>query len=544
MSSTTSVEFHPSCWGDYFVNITPLDEATRHQMEQEVGSMKEEVKKELLDTTHHHKPTKQIELIDAIERLGVMYHFENEIEQVLDKIYGTFLRECENNSLYHVSLGFRILRQHGFSISCDVFKRFITTKGLHSLISNDLEGILSLYEACHVQIHEDDILEDALAYTTNHLKSVVGQLESQYLTDQIAHALHQPVHKGIIRVETRSYISFYEQNPSHNETLLRLAKVDFNLLQSLHQMEMKDLAIWWKRLHAKLPYARDRSVECYFWTLGCYYEPQYSLARKIFTRLFMVVQTLDDIYDSYGTFQERQLLIEAIHRWDYSYVKKLSKYFNDCYKALLETYDEAEQDLSSEGRSFYMHYWKEQMKQNCRAWFDEAEWCNRKYIPTYDEYIEVALISIAQTAGIAAAFLGMGEIATKESFEWVARNPMPKMVRSSDIILRLMNDIGGHKFEQKREHVASAVECYMRQHGIKYEVQAYEELEQQVKDAWKDVNEGMLKQHAIPKALLDVVLNLTRVPDVMYKGRTEGYTFVNKTIQQKVASILIEPISI
>ncbi|KAK9706798.1 hypothetical protein RND81_07G151900 [Saponaria officinalis] len=541
MSSVTSVEFQPSCWGDYFANITFLHEGIKRQMEQEVRNMKEEVKKELLSIVG--KTTKQLEFIDAIERLGIAYHFEEKIEQVLDKLYPTYLNECDNYNLYHVSLGFRILRQHGFKVSCDVLKRFMTKKGLKSMITNDLEGILSLYEACHVEIHEDDILEEALAYATTYLTSAVNQLnESHYLVDQVVHALHQPVHKGIIRVESRQYISFYEHNPSHNVTLIRLAKLDFNLLQSLHHMEMKDLAIWWKGLHAKLPYARDRSVECYFWTLGCYYEPQYSLARKIFTRLFMVVQTLDDIYDSYGTFEERQLLIEAIHRWDYSYVKKLPKYFNDCYKALLETYDEAEQDLSREGRSFYMDYWKQQMKRNCQAWFEEAEWCNRKNIPTYDEYIEVSLISIAQTAGIAAAFLGMGEIATKESFEWVARDPMPIMVRSSDIILRLMNDIGGHKFEQKREHVASAVECYMRQHGITNEVQVYEELEKQVKDAWKDLNEGMLKPYAIPKPLLDRVLNLTRVPDVMYKGRTEGYTFVNKTIQHKVASVLIEPI--
>ncbi|KAL9232164.1 hypothetical protein vseg_007303 [Gypsophila vaccaria] len=139
----------------------------------------------------------------------------------------------------------------------------------------------------------------------------------------------------------------------------------------------------------------------------------------------------------------------------------------------------------------------------------------------------------------------MGEIiATEESFDWVARNPMPKMVRSSDIILRLMNDIGGHKFEQKKEHVASAVECYMKQHGIKDEVQAYEEFEKQVKDAWKDVNEGMLKHYAIPKQLLNIILSLTRVPDVMYKGRTDGCTFVFKTIQQKVASLLIRPIAL
>ncbi|XP_074269867.1 putative sesquiterpene synthase [Silene latifolia] len=537
--SQATVDFEPSCWGDYFLHVTPLDEATKQEMEQEVGKLKEEVKNELLARVN--EPTKQLELVDAIERLGVAYHFDTNIEEILDQFYMTYLKECDKYNLHHVSLGFRIFRQHGFNVSCDVFKRFMSKKGLQDDISNDLEGILSMYEACHVEIHEDDILEEALMHTTSILKSMAHKFGSP-MAQQVEHALHQPVHKGIIRVESKQYISFYQLNPSHNVTLLQLAKLDFNLLQSLHQMELRDLVLWWKGLHAKLPYARDRSIECFFWTLGCYYEPQYSVARKIFTRLFMVVQTLDDINDSYGNIQDRQLLIQAVHGWDYSYVNQLPKFYNDCYKALLETFDEVEQILANQGRSFCSHYWKVQMKINCQAWFDEAKWCATKYIPTYDEYIEVALISIAQTAGIVAAYLGLGEIATQESFEWVSQIPMPKIIRSSDIILRLMNDIGGHKYEQDREHVASAVECYMKQHGISNEVQVYEELEEKVKDAWKDVNEGMLKPYAIPKPLLDIILNQTRVPDVMYKGRTEGYTLVNKTIQQKIASVLIDPV--
>ena len=40
---------------------------------------------------------------------------------------------------------------------------------------------------------------------------------------------------------------------------------------------------WWKDLDfaTKLPFARDRIVECYFWIVSVYFEPQYSLARKI-----------------------------------------------------------------------------------------------------------------------------------------------------------------------------------------------------------------------------------------------------------------------
>ncbi|XP_074269868.1 putative sesquiterpene synthase [Silene latifolia] len=539
-STQASVDFQPSCWGDYFLHVIPLDEATKQEMEEEIGNLREEVKKELLATVE--EPTKQLELVDAIERLGVAYHFETNIEEILDQLYKTYLKENDKYNLHHVSLGFRIFRQHGFNVSCDVFKRFMSNEGFQDNISNDIEGILSMYEACHVAIHEDDILQEALELTTTLLRSLVDQLKSP-MADQIEHALHQPLHKGIIRLESKHFISFYQQNPTHNKTLLRLAKLDYNLIQSLHQMELRELVRWWKGVHAKLPFTRDRSVECQFWVVGCYYEPKYALARKILSRMNMILQMFDDFFDSYGTIEEKQLLVQAVYRWDYSYVDQLPKYFNECYKTLLDSFVEAEQDVEKQGESFGIRYCKEQMKINCEAWFQEAKWCKSNHIPTYDEYIEVALVSVAQTTIIIAAYLGMGEIATKEAYEWVSQNsPMPKVVKACSIILRLMNDIGGHKFEQDREHVASSVECYMKQHGISNEIQVYDELENHVKDAWKDINEGMLKPYAIPKALLERILFLARVTDTFYKGRTDGYTFVNETIQQKIASILIDPV--
>ncbi|XP_074267341.1 putative sesquiterpene synthase [Silene latifolia] len=207
-------------------------------MEEEIGNLKEEVKKELLKIVE--EPTKQLELVDAIERLGVAYHFETNIEQILDKLYKKYLKECDKYNLHLVSLGFRIFRQHGFIVSCDVFKRFMSNKDFQDDISNDIEGILSMYEACHVAVHGDDILEEALELTTTLLKSLVNQLKSP-MADQIEHALHQPLHKGMIRLESKHFISFYQKIHSHNKSLLRLAKLDFNLLQSFHQMELRDL---------------------------------------------------------------------------------------------------------------------------------------------------------------------------------------------------------------------------------------------------------------------------------------------------------------
>lgn len=66
----------------------------------------------------------------------------------------------------------------------------------------------------------------------------------------------------------------------------------------------------------KLPFARDRMVECYFWIIGVYFEPQYCLARKILTKIVAMASTIDDIYDVYGTPEELELFTKAIERLD------------------------------------------------------------------------------------------------------------------------------------------------------------------------------------------------------------------------------------
>ena len=73
---------------------------------------------------------------------------------------------------------------------------------------------------------------------------------------------------------------------------------------------------WWKALNfsEKLPFIRDRVIECYFWILGVYFEPEYLLARRMLTKVIAMTSAIDDIYDVYGTFEEIELFTEAVDR--------------------------------------------------------------------------------------------------------------------------------------------------------------------------------------------------------------------------------------
>ncbi|KAK9674001.1 hypothetical protein RND81_12G204300 [Saponaria officinalis] len=533
--------FHPCHWGDHFLNITHHDQETVIQKEQEVQKLKVRVG-ELLRATK--EPQNQITLIDTLERLGVAYHFENEIDETLKSSFESFLSDCENADLNNVSLRFRIFRQHGFYVPSDVFNKFKEDQNgrFKESLASDVQGMLSLFEASHVRVHDDKILDEALAFATPHLETMAKELSSP-LGEQVAHALHQPLHLGMPRVEARFYISIYEKDPSHDELLLHFAKVDFNFVQSLHQKELKDLKRWWKGLHMKASYSRDRITEAFFWIVGVYFEPKFAFARKLFGKVFKSTTLTDDTYDAYGTLDELKLLTQAFQRpWNKDVAKELPDHVKWGYYAFVETCEEVEEELAKEGRAFCAGYLRQQVIDLSKEYMQEAEWCHQNYVPTYEEYMKNALVTSPYPLGTIASFLGMGEIASEEYFRWASQKPIPDIIRAASTILRLMNDMGGHKFEQSRKHVASAVQCVM-EHKKVSENEANEILSKEVEDAWKLINQAMLQPYVIPKLLLTRILNLARSAHVIYHGTNDGFTHVNQTLKDKVDSVFARPIS-
>lgn len=98
------------------------------------------------------------------------------------------------------------------------------------------------------------------------------------------------------------------------------------------------------------------------------------------------------------------------------------------------------------------------------------------------------------------------------------------------------------QFEQQRGHSASAVECYMKQHGATMEV-AKRELWKQVDDAWKDINEGLLRPTAVPAPLLNMILHIMRMMDVIYR-EIDIYTFPEAEMKDIITSLFVKPLPV
>ncbi|KAF7123140.1 hypothetical protein RHSIM_Rhsim12G0120300 [Rhododendron simsii] len=398
--------FTPSLWGDRFSSFT-LDTQLLEKCSKEVEVLKEEVKDMLVldnDDVGRGKSAgaEKMVLIDALERLGVSYLFQKEIEELLENMFPKFEEYCHvfHDNLFMVSLHFRVFRRHGYDLSS-------------------------------------------------------GK--------------------------------------------------------------------WWKEwdLRSHIPYVRDRAVECFFYSTAVCFEPQYSLARLVLTKAMIMISILDDTYDAYGTYEELKCFTNAVQRWDMNAIDQLPKYMKPIYKALLNIHDEFYQEImAKKGINYSVQYLEEAYKEVIRCYDVETEWLKKGYVQTMEEHLANALVTVTSPLLTTAAFVGMGEIATPEAFQWL--QSQPRILMACSTIFRVINDIQSCKTEDERSHVTTGVDCYMKQYAVS-RAEAIGELLKIIENAWIDINEEMMRPTMISRDLVIRVLNFTRLYGVVYKYN-DGYT--------------------
>ncbi|XP_077219732.1 (-)-germacrene D synthase-like [Tasmannia lanceolata] len=94
-------------------------------------------------------------------------------------------------------------------------------------------------------------------------------------------------------------------------------------------------------------------------------------------------------------------------------------------------------------------------------------------------------------------------------------------------------------FEQERRHVASTIQCYVKEYGAS-EKEVGEKPEEIIMIAWKDINQAYLEL-PVAHTLLMRVVNLTRVMKVLYQYN-DGYTFSSGKTKERIKSLFVDPI--
>jgi len=92
---------------------------TDDNVKQQAEKLKEEVKS-IFQSSMNQNIVQKLNFIDSVQRLGVSYHFQQEINQELEQIYNTYTKNTsinEDGDYHFFALLFRLLRQQGYGIS-------------------------------------------------------------------------------------------------------------------------------------------------------------------------------------------------------------------------------------------------------------------------------------------------------------------------------------------------------------------------------------------------------------------------------------------
>lgn len=112
--------------------------------------MKDHVKEMLVAS--RNDPVEEVVLINLLCRLGVSYHFENEIEERLNHIFEMqpdVLAAEKDCDLYTTAILFRVFRQHGFKVSSGKYLLHTCRGGtmVNKIIIMDLLKVLLIYSS-------------------------------------------------------------------------------------------------------------------------------------------------------------------------------------------------------------------------------------------------------------------------------------------------------------------------------------------------------------------------------------------------------------
>ncbi|KAK2998780.1 hypothetical protein RJ639_024392 [Escallonia herrerae] len=114
----------------------------------------------------------------------------------------------------------------------NVFMKFKDGSGnFKACLCEDTKGLLCLYEASYLSMEGETILDEAREFTTKALKETLQTGTDQDLATLVNHALDQPLHWRVPKVEARGFIDAYKKRLDANPTLLELAKLDFNIVK-------------------------------------------------------------------------------------------------------------------------------------------------------------------------------------------------------------------------------------------------------------------------------------------------------------------------
>ncbi|XP_055807876.1 (3S,6E)-nerolidol synthase 1-like [Solanum dulcamara] len=456
-------------------------------------------------------------LVDALQRMGIEHHFQEDIQSILQKEYEESACFLKYQTPFDVSLCFRLLRQEGYHVSSDVFKKFKNnddgTFGLN--LSQDVNGLIGLYEASQLGVEGEHILDEVANFSSEHLNTCLAHNDSYVQAKIIKETLKYPYHKSLASWKAKSFINNFKGiNGWGRSTLQELANIDYSITKEIHQHELAQVFRWWKSLGLaeELKLLRDQPLKWYTWPMAVLTDPRMSQQRIELAQCISFVYVIDDIFDVYVTVEELTLFTQAVNRGELSAMMNLPEYMRSPYKALYDT-------INSIGNNIYKIYGRNptQNLRNmwaslCNAFLKEAKWFASGVVPTTDEYLKNGLVSSGVHVVLVHMFYILGLGVSSIHLEDISA-----MSSSTAMILRLWDDLGSAKDENQEGNDGSYIECYMKENKDASIELAREHVLKLIEDEWKQLNkEYFCLMSPSSRSFSKASLNSARMVPLMY----------------------------
>ncbi|KAL3627590.1 hypothetical protein CASFOL_028953 [Castilleja foliolosa] len=540
MEARRSGNYESTIWDDDYVQSL-TSPYVGQEYETQALKLKMQVKTIINETKN---VLDQLEMIDHLHRLCISNYFEDEVNKIMNTIYQTLMNQdknVESNDLYFTALQFRLLRQHGYLVPQEVFSSFMDKDvNFKACLASDVKGILSLYEASFLSMENENILDLAKEFSTHHLKERLEQITDPSLVELVKHALELPVHWRVHKLEAQWFINVYESMLGSNIVLLQLAKLDYNILQAKYQQELKQLSRWYKDsgLSEKLGFARHRLAESFFWALGVTPEPQFGYAREILIKMSVLITIMDDIYDVYGTLDELEVFTDTVERWDINGLDRLPEYMRIYFLALFNFANEMAYRIMKEQGFNIISNLRKLWAEQSRAYYLEARWFHSGYIPTTDEYLNLAWVSVTGPVILLHAYFSISKPINKSQLTNLEL--YPGLIRWPSMVLRLADDLGTSSEEMKKGDVHKSIQCYMHETGC-CEEDARKYVKHLIDVNLKKMNKDILMEKPIGK-FSKVAMSLARIALCMYQFG-DGYGAPHLETKENMVLLIIKPIS-
>ncbi|CAH9050509.1 unnamed protein product, partial [Cuscuta epithymum] len=482
-------------------------------------------------------------VVDNIEKLGISRHFNEEIRNVLDETYRCWMQGDEEIFMDASTCGlaFRMLRMNGYNISAGPVTRFLegTICNITAGHPKDIYTMLDLYQALEIICNLEDYVYEKHNRWFEILRqelssdSLYSDIHTREIHKQVKDVLSVPFYANLERVANRRYIEHYNVENARisktsyssnfcNKDVLSLAVQDFNLCQSIHREELKQLERWVaKNGLDKLKFARKKSAYCYFSAAATLFPPEQSDVRIAWAQNGVLTTVVDDFFDIGGSMEELRNLIQLIEKWNISVSteccsEEVQIIFSALHSTISEIGGKALRWQERDVTSHIIEIWLNLLNSMLR----EAEWTRNMSVPALDDYMENSYISFALGPIVLPALYLVGPKISEEIIQHPEYHHLFKLMSTCG---RLLNDLRGFERESKEGKLNYLSLRVIQGCGGVTEEAAKREITDLIHSKRRELLRLVLQDGVIPMDCKDLFWKMSKVLHQVY-AKDDGFT--------------------